>query len=110
MKLLYDQNLSHRLVEQLATDFPDSLHVRDVGLEQAVDPQVWTYAATGGFTIVSKDTDFQQRALLYGHPPKVIWVRLGNCSTTAVAMLLRFHRETILTFEFDSSASLLVIP
>ena len=110
MKLLYDQNLSDRLVEQLATDFPDSLHVRDVGLEQAEDPQVWTYAAAGGFTIVSKDTDFQQRALLYGHPPKVIWVRLGNCSTTAVAMLLRFHRETILTFGFDSSPSLLVIP
>ena len=84
MKLLFDENLSHRLVGQLAAEFPGSTHVRDAGLAAAPDAEVWAYAAANGFVIVSKDTDFQQRALLYGHPPKVIWVRLGNCSTAAV--------------------------
>ncbi len=84
MKLLFDQNLSHRLVGQLSTEFPGSAHVRDAGLAASPDLTVWTHAAAGGFMLVSKDTDFQQRALLYGHPPKVIWVRLGNCSTEVV--------------------------
>ena len=64
MKLLFDQNLSHRLVGQLAAEFPGSAHVRDVTLAAAPDPDVWAYAAANGFLIVSKDTDFQQRALL----------------------------------------------
>jgi predicted nuclease of predicted toxin-antitoxin system len=78
MKLLFDENLSHRLVAQLAAEFPGSVHVRDVGLASAADPDVWAHAAANGFAIVSKDTDFQQRALLYGHPPKVIWAGWGT--------------------------------
>jgi predicted nuclease of predicted toxin-antitoxin system len=88
MKLLFDENLSHRLVEQIASGFPGSVHFRDVGLQAAPDRDIWKYAAANAFLIVSKDTDFQQRALLFGHPPKVIWVRLGNCSTASVASLL----------------------
>jgi predicted nuclease of predicted toxin-antitoxin system len=95
MKLLFDQNLSFRLVQQLSAQFPDSAHVRDLGLAKAPDPQVWIHAKTHGFMIVSKDTDFQQRAMLYGHPPKVIWVRLGNCSTSSVAALLRLRQPGI---------------
>lgn len=72
MKLLFDQNLSHRLVGQLAVEYPGSSHVRDAGLATAPDPAVWAFAASNGFVIVSKDTDFQQRALLLGHPPKVV--------------------------------------
>src|SRR5438105_127783 len=89
MKLLFDQNLSHRLVARLAAEFPGSAHVRDVNLAAAPDADVWAFATSQGFMIVSKDTDFQQRALLHGHPPKVIWVRLGNCATSAVETLLR---------------------
>jgi predicted nuclease of predicted toxin-antitoxin system len=109
MKLLFDQNLSHRLLGQLAAEFPASSHVREVGLVTAPDPDLWAYAASNGFAIVSKDTDFQQRALLFGHPPKVIWVRLGNCTTAAVASLLRSRLADILAFEGDPVASFLAL-
>jgi predicted nuclease of predicted toxin-antitoxin system len=109
MKLLFDQNLSPRLVAQLAAEFPGSLHVRDVGLAAAPDPAVWTHAAAHGFVIVSKDRDFQHRALLLGHPPKVVWLRLGNCSTAAVAGLLRGRQADLLAFEADPVASLLAL-
>ncbi len=109
MRLLFDENLSHRLVAQLAAEFPGSAHVRDVGLAAAPDADVWAHAAANGFVIVSKDTDFQQRALLYGHPPKVIWVRLGNCSTAAVEALLRSRLADIQAFEADPLASFLAL-
>ena len=109
MKLLFDQNLSHRLAVQLAAEFPGSAHVRDKGMAAAPDPEVWAYAATHGFMIVSKDTDFQQRAILYGHPPKVVWIRLGNCSTTTVAVLLKSHLADIQAFDADPMASFLAL-
>jgi predicted nuclease of predicted toxin-antitoxin system len=109
MKLLFDQNLSHKLVGQLSVQFPDSAHVRDVGLPRAPDPNVWAYAKANGFMIVSKDTDFQQRALLFGYPPKVIWVRLGNCSTSSIVKLLRFRIADIAAFDADPAASFLAL-
>ena len=109
MRLLFDENLSHRLVGQLATEFPGSAHVRGVGLATAADADVWDHAAANGFVLVSKDTDFQQRALLYGHPPKVIWVRLGNCTTAAVAALLRSRLADIQAFEADPVAAFLAL-
>jgi predicted nuclease of predicted toxin-antitoxin system len=109
MKLLFDQNLSHKLVGRLSTEFPGSTHVRDVGLARGLDPNVWSHAKMNGFMIVSKDTDFQQRALLYGHPPKVIWVRLGNCSTSSVAALLKARVADIAAFEADPTASFLAL-
>ena len=70
MKLLFDQNLSHRLVKSLALEFPQSAHVRHVGLEKAPDGPVWDYAKQHGFVIVSKDSDVHQRSFLYGSPAK----------------------------------------
>lgn len=109
MKLLFDQNLSHRLVTLLAAEFPGSAHVRDAGLAASPDPDVWAHAAANGFAIVSKDTDFQQRALLYGYPPKVIWLRLGNCSTATVAALLRSRFADIQAFDADPVAAFLAL-
>lgn len=109
VKLLFDQNLSHRLVALLAEHYPASVHVRNVGLSAADDQVVWSFAAQNGFTIVSKDSDFQQRAFLYGHPPKIIWVRLGNCTTAAVAALLRARYDDVLAFEADPTAAFLVL-
>ncbi len=109
MKLLFDQNLSYRLVAVLASEYPGSLHVRDVGLNAADDQAVWQFAVQQGMAIVSKDSDFQQRALLKGHPPKVVWVRLGNCTTAAVADLLRAKQTDLLAFEADATASFLVL-
>ena len=76
MKLLFDENLSHQLVRFLADLFPDSIHVRDAGLKSADDPEVWQYAKDNSLIIVSKDSDLHQRSFVFGHPPKVVWVRL----------------------------------
>ena len=107
MKLLFDQNLSHKLVRRLADLFPDSVHVRDVGLKTAPDPLVWEYAKTNDLMIISKDSDFHQRSFLYGFPPKVIWVRLGNCSTADVERVLRTNFDIIKLFYEDKYATFL---
>ena len=109
MKLLFDENLSYLLVRRLAELFPESAHVRDVGLSGKTDEEVWRLAAAHGYCIVSKDDDFRQRSFVRGHPPKVIWIRRGNCSTENIERILRFHAESILHFANDSSASLLAL-
>ena len=98
MKFLFDENLAPALVEKLADIYPNSAHVRQMDLKSSPDSVVWAYAASMGYTIVSKDADFRQRSFLYGPPPKVIWIGLGNCSTSQIAGLLRKHRDEIETF------------
>ena len=107
MKLLFDENLSHKLVWLLADLFPDSIHVRDVGLKAADDPVVWEHAKNNDLMIVSKDSDMHQRSFVFGHPPKVVWVRLGNCSTSDVERLLRGHFAAVKAFYEDDYASFL---
>ena len=109
MRLFFDQNLSYRLVAELAAEFPESVHVKDAGLASSPDEEVRAYAATNGLTIVSKDADFEQRALLRGSPPKVIWLRVGNSPTAAVATLLRSRQAEIEAFDADASASFLAL-
>ena len=109
MKLLFDENLSPRLALRLADLFPDSTHVREIGLKAAADPAVWDYARVNGFMIVSKDADMHDLSLLFGNPPKVIWLRLGNCSTTQAENLLRREFEAIQTFYGDADTSLLAL-
>ena len=110
MQLLFDENLSPRLVGLLAGLFPGSTHVRDVGLKSASDPVVWKFAAEQGFVIVSKDADFRQRSILFGHPPKVIGLLVGNCPTARVETVLRTGAETIDLFERDPTAAFLELP
>lgn len=110
MKLLFDQNLSPRLPRLLADLFPGSLHIRDIGLRDATDTEIWEYAKQNGFVIVSKDSDFQQRSLLYGHPPKFIWLRVGNCPVKPIEELLRKHSIVIHTFVHDTIKSHLMLP
>lgn len=109
MKLLFDENLSYRLVGKLADLFPDSTHVRLVGLESAEDPKVWHLAVEEDFVIVSKDSDMHDRSLLFGFPPKVIWIRLGNCSTREVENLIRREFSKISEFVEDDFASFLTL-
>ncbi|MEH2235312.1 DUF5615 family PIN-like protein [Nostoc sp.] len=78
MKLLFDENLSPKLSTRLSNLFPDSLHVRDVGMKATIDPIVWNYAKDNDLMIVSKDADMHDLSLVFGNPPKVIWLRLGN--------------------------------
>ena len=74
MKLLFDENISHKLVRALADLYPDSTHPRDIGLKRSDDRLIWEHAKNNDFIIVSKDTDFYQRSLLFKYPPKVIWI------------------------------------
>jgi len=103
---LFDQNLSFRLCERLADIFPNSSHVRLLGLEKVDDRALWQFARANGYTLVSLDSDFADMATLMGSPPKVVWLRRGNQATEAVAALLRTHAETIAAFERDTAACL----
>ncbi len=109
MKLLLDQNLSHRLLQALNKFFPGSTHVRSEGLERATDAAIWDYAKTHGFAIVSQDADFQELAQLRGAPPKVIWLRSVNTSTEATRSLLIAEHRRIEQFLRDREPSCLVL-
>ena len=109
MKLLFDENLSHKLVGALADLFPDSEHVRNVGLKSGDDRLVWEYAAKHDLIIVSKYSDFYQRSLLFGYPPKVVWIRRGNCSTADIEALIRGHLDDIKDFSDDAQEAFLVL-
>lgn len=109
MRLLFDQNLSPLLCQALADCFPSAIHVRDVGLREATDTTIWAYAAQHGFAIVTKDADFRQRSFLEGYPPKILWVRLGNCSTQAIEALLRTRLTEIDEFLADPQESFLAL-
>ena len=110
MKLLFDQNLSPRLPRLLADIYAQSVHVREIGLRDANDVVIWEYAKEHDFAIVSKDSDFQQRSLLYGSPPKFIWLRVGNCTVKTIEELLRKHSAAIHTFGMDKAKSHLMLP
>jgi predicted nuclease of predicted toxin-antitoxin system len=89
--------------------FPTSQHVRDVGLRDATDDEIWAYAKGQGFVIVSKDRDFQERSFVEGAPPKVVWLDVGNAGTDAIANLLVAERERVAQFEMAADSSLLIL-
>jgi predicted nuclease of predicted toxin-antitoxin system len=109
MKLLLDNNLSPKLVGQLADVFPDSSHVALLGLDRSPDPEVWKAAREHGYALLSKDSDFNDLLIAKGFPPKVIWLRLGNCTTTEAAQALRKHSTAIIDFGQDDTVGLLEI-
>ncbi len=108
MKLLFDQNLSQKLVSLLADLFPGSQHVRNLGMREAADPEIAAYAKQNGFAVVTKDSDFLLHA--YGHSQvKVIWLQLPNCRTSRVHEVLRRHAIRVSEFWGDPRATLLTI-
>lgn len=109
MKLLFDENLSPKLSNRLGDLFPNSLHVRDLGMQATIDPIIWDYAKDNDFMVVSKDADMHDLSLALGNPPKVIWIRLGNCSTSQSENLLRQNFAAIESFYKDGSLSLLAL-
>jgi len=109
MKLLFDQNLSPRLVNRLADLYPNSQHVSFIGLDQADDRAVWEFANQNDFTVVTRDSDFSELSLLQGFPPKVIWVRRGNCSTNQIEEILRSHNENIRQFNENPNFGVLTL-
>jgi len=106
MKLLFDQNLSGKLCVRLGDLFPDSAQVKSVRLDGADDREIWRYAKTHQFCIVTLDSDFAELAALYGAPPKVIWLRQGNLSTAEVAGLIRSQMDALIGFDESDAACL----
>lgn len=109
MKLLFDENVSPKLVRKLASHYPGSTHVADVGLQGASDSQVWDYCRIHSFTLVSKDSDFRDRSFVKGAPPKVVWLDVKNAGTESIADLLRENRERVSAFAESSDATFLVL-
>lgn len=109
MKLLFDHNLSPRLVARLADIYPQSSHLYFLGLDQASDRNVWQYARDNEYIIVTKDADFYDLVILLGSPPKLIWIRLGNCTTSEIDVLLRSRYDDIVALNQDASLRVLVL-
>jgi len=109
MKLLLDENLSPRLVHLLSDRYPGSRHVHDCGLGAADDSVVWKFAMSHDFAIVSKDSDFYQRSVLYGSPPKAVWIRAGNCTTSQIEALVRQFAVVLEAFSTREGESCLAL-
>ncbi|MDZ4841729.1 MAG: DUF5615 family PIN-like protein [Hyphomicrobium aestuarii] len=109
MKLLFDANLSPRLVEHRQDLYSNSTHVFDHGEIAVDDAAIWALARRDGYVIATKDTDFLELSLLHGAPPKVVLLRIGNAPTAkALAVLVR-HRDRVRRFADDPYEATLII-
>jgi len=109
VKLHFDANLSPALVARLNSEYPDSTHVRDVGLRVGSDAQIWEYAKANQLAIVSKDVDFRERSFVEGFPPKVIWLDVGNAGTTHIATLLQKEQPRVEDFGKSTDTSVIIL-
>ncbi len=109
MKLLLDQNLSPRLTGLLSDIYPGSNHVYPLGLDQVSDREIWEHARREGFLVVTKDADFSDLCMLLGFPPKVIWIRRGNCKTVDVEAMLRHHHADVEALDKDVIVGVLTL-
>ncbi len=106
-KLLFDNNISHRVLKRIDDIFPNSTHVMLENLDEASDHKVWLYARSHHYTIVTKDSDFNDIAIFRGIPPKIIWLKLGNCKAIDIEKILRDNKIAIKNFlEHDQEAIL----
>jgi len=109
MKLLLDENLSDRIVSKIIDLYPDSQHVKTLGLLNTDDALIWEFAKFNDFVVVSKDSDFHQRSLLYSHPPKFIYLRIGNSPTSKIVEILRNNYPVIVEFFNSETESILLL-
>ena len=109
MKLLFDRNLSPCLVSRLANLYPESNHLFNLNLDTAEDFFVWEYAKDNDFTIVTKDSDFSELSLLRSFPPKIIWIRIGNCTTNDLESSIRSHTKEIDNFCRELNLGILIL-
>ncbi|MBE8233169.1 MAG: DUF5615 family PIN-like protein [Endozoicomonadaceae bacterium] len=109
MKLLLDENISSKLVKYIIDDFPNSSHIDYLQMQGTTDTSIWEYAKAEGYIIVSKDNDFRQRSFLFGAPPKVIWLSVGNGRTTIIKETLLLNVAKIHDFAKNNTEGLLVL-
>ena len=109
MKLLFDQNISFRLVKRIESLFPGSQQVKSLALENKTDKTIWDFAKKEEYTIVTFDSDYYDLSLTLSHPPKIIWIKTGNLTTNALEKLLTAKAEQIKSFISDSDLGCLEI-
>ena len=109
MSLLFDQNLSDQIPARIADLFPESRHVKSIGLDQGKDAAIVKWAGRNDYVIVSKDTDFYQSSIALGYPRKFIWLRVGNCPTSFIVELIRSKADIILEFMARDEESVLIL-
>jgi predicted nuclease of predicted toxin-antitoxin system len=96
MKLLVDNQLPLALAAHLRGWGLDCIHVLEVGLNTADDPDIWQRCAAEGRIVVSKDEDFLLLASRPGDQGRMIWVRLGNCRNAVLLAAFERTREALL--------------
>ena len=109
MKLLFDQNIFPRVIQEIEDLYPGSEHVQSIGLAKAKDSEIREYAKMKDLMIISKDADFSDRAVLVSPPPKVIWIKKGNCSTKEIIELLRNETSEIKKFADNPNSGLFIL-
>jgi len=109
LRLLFDENLSRKLVLRLADLYPGSAHVAEIGLLKSPDSVTWNYAKSTGFSIVSADSDFYEFATSLGPPPKILWLRHWIHPTDDAEDLLRREAIRIAAFEGDPELGVLIL-
>lgn len=109
MKILLDQNLSSVLCDRLRNIFPELTHVKSHNLQTATDTMIWEFSKDNSYTIVTKDSDFNEIAIVNGFPPKLIWIKKGNCSTKVIENLLIDNFQRINNFISDTENAILII-
>jgi predicted nuclease of predicted toxin-antitoxin system len=109
VKLLFDENLSRKLVIHLSELYPDSAHVAEADLLESPDREIWEFAKAGNFIIVSTDSDFYELATTIGPPPKVVWLRRWTHPTRDAERVLRRDAIRITEFAADPELAVLVL-
>ena len=109
MKLLFDENLSRKLVSRLAELYPGSAHVVEFDLLERPDREIWDFARKGGFVIVTTDADFYELAAALGPPPKVVWLRRWTHPTRDAEFVLRRDAIRITDFVADLTLGVLLL-
>lgn len=102
MKLLLDQNLSHRIIPALSEAFPESSQVQLLGLDGASDKEIWDFARAHDYAIVTLDADFQEYSLMWGRPPLVIWLKCGNQRKEVILQKLVENQGELIKAEQNS--------
>lgn len=108
-RLLLDQNLSFKISKGIKDLFPDSKHISDLKLENRNDFEIWNFAQSNNYCIVTFDSDFIDISVLRGFPPKIIWLRIGNSTTDKIIQTLRNNHLIITDFLLSAENAYLEI-
>ena len=109
MSLLFDQNISFKIIKKIEGIFPGSQQVKSLGLENKSDKEIWAFAKKHNYSIVTFDSDFYDLSIIWGSPPKIIWIRTNDQRTTSIEKLLKSHKKTIKGFIESSELACLEI-